>query len=197
MVTGGWRANRAVWMLGRFRVDGSSDPSIPASIRHGSDLAIRLHVQVPTTRSTTTNDNSPCPALMPWRVCAVDSTAVTSIAAGVCVALHGRMPYTRHLRELACQRHWRSFSPPEHRGSAYGTSYRLAQRCGASAATSCRRRRDTPWAPRQRVVSQEATRPPVSVSAEACLTRRPSPARVVLVCICACIMYVCIYICLL
>jgi len=49
MTTGGWRAN-----LGRFRVDGSSDPSIPASARLFScqvaPSVIRLHAYTPKCR---------------------------------------------------------------------------------------------------------------------------------------------------
>ena len=42
MASGGWRAN-----LGRFRVDGSSDPSIPASVRQRS---IWLYAYAPKCR---------------------------------------------------------------------------------------------------------------------------------------------------
>lgn len=170
MVNGGWRANlglvrsAVVWdwessSLGRFRrfrVDGSSDPSIPASIRHPSDLAIRLRAVSSAlglhSTTTTAADTADCDyqpqyvsseyqslaRLHCHRSCTVDSVAIEyrhhpRPRAGLALPLpHATYTPSPRTRLSNCIGAVSARPSTEHRGTACSRC-RRAQRCAASA----------------------------------------------------------------
>lgn len=78
MATGGWRAN-----LGRFRVDGSSDPSIPASVRPTKSVPSVIALGYTLTRPSADDTPPPLPAPLAAIVCIVDTATVAIASAGL------------------------------------------------------------------------------------------------------------------
>ena len=87
MATGGWRANLAgAGSLGRFRVDGSSDPSIPASVRPTKSVPSVIALGYALTRPSADDTPPPLPAHQhsrPYIVCTVDTATVAIASAGL------------------------------------------------------------------------------------------------------------------
>ena len=129
MASGGWRAN-----LGRFRVDGSSDPSVLWV--HPQSLRLSVRQSVPSsmialgytlTRPSADDTPPPLPAHQPSPRESVPlirpplTSPAPACGLALCctpsTSLHAA-PNMRHLHELACQTHWRRFRPSAHPSTA-------------------------------------------------------------------------------
>ena len=121
---GHWRMARKSGSPDRFRVDGSSDSSIPASGRptkcsicdraglYAYALKCRRH-STTTTLTCHRSRRESVPLIRP----PLTSPAPACGLAPCCTSKHAA-PNMRHLHELACQAHWRRFRRAPFPGTA-------------------------------------------------------------------------------